>query len=238
MPQGNRGVIGPIADGADTVLSMRTLASAANPVGAFVGGGVGNKAITGFSGFNGMKLSELGGLEFDAKILVGPTTNIYFNFLVDLDCSADENLGLLKLADITARRRIVVWNPNIASGYAVGGGYTRYAGSFADSQWNIVGAPALGMSPLGNPSAALTPLSGYPFACVVDGVSGDNGLPRNLAQPACVTAAALNPATDAANCGAPTQGAMLILGDTANLIAREILVKRVRVRDRVITFAP
>ncbi len=235
MPQGNSVTLQTTVDGADTVMRMVTPATAANPVGAFVGGGTGNKAILGLSGFAGMKLTDLGGLEFDLKVVTGPTTNIYMNFIIDLDCSADEVPTALTIADIRARRRVVVWNPDIASGYAVGGGYTRYAASFASSQWSIVGTPTLGLSNNPAASAPLTPLTGYPFACVVDGVTADGGLPRNTAVAACNTGAALTPA-DSANCGQPTAGALMLLGDSVNLLAREVWVKRIRVRDRVVTF--
>jgi hypothetical protein len=235
MPQANSVTLQTVLDGPDTVLRMLTPATAANPVGAFVGGGTGNKAIVGLSGFAGMKLTDLGGLEFDVKLVAGPLNNFYMNFIVDLDCSADEVPTALTIADIRARRRVVIWNPDIASGYAVGSGYTRYAAAFNSNQWNIVGTPNLGMQTNLSPPGPLTPLTGFPFACIVDGVSADGGLPRNTAVPACNTGAALA-GTDSAHCGLSTAGALLLLGDSVNLTAREIWVKRLRVRDRVVTF--
>ncbi len=235
MPQANSVTVEVALDGGTQVLRMFTPATPANPVGTFVGGGTGNKAIVGLTGFNGMKLTDLGGLEFDAKVLQGPVNNFYMNFLIDLDCTADETLSALTIADLRLRRRVLIWNPDIASGYAVGGGYTRYAGSFASSQWNLVGTPFLGIPANGSPSGPIVPLAGYPFACIVDGVSADGGLPRNTSDPTCVTAAAL-PTTASANCGAPTAGALLLLGDSVNVTQKEIFVKRVRVRDRVISF--
>lgn len=235
MPQANSVSINTALDGADTVLRMFTPLTAVNPVGAFVGGGIGNKAIVNLAGFNGMKLSDLGGVEFDIKVLQGPNNNFYMNFIVDLDCSADEALSSLSIADLRLRRRVLIWNPDIASGYAVGGGYTRYASSFASSHWNLVGTPALGIPANLAPSGPIVPLTGYPFACIVDGASADGGLPRDVANPACATGAAL-PTTASAACGTPTAGALLLMGDSSNLLQREIYVKRVRVRDRVVTF--
>jgi hypothetical protein len=88
-----------------------------------------------------------------------------------------------------------------------------------------------------NPSGPATPLglAGYPNACIVDGVSADGGLPRNLNVPACVTGAAL-PTTASASCGVGHKGALILLGDSNNLAAKTYNVKRVKIKDRLIVF--
>jgi hypothetical protein len=112
--------------------------------------------------------------------------------------------------------------------------------SASAADWRIVGTPLLGFgaNPSGTP-AALSPsfsLAGYPNACIIDGVSADNGLLRNTNIPACVTNAALTPATDLAQCGAAHKGAMVLLGDSSTVNAREWRVKRVKIKEREIVF--
>jgi hypothetical protein len=171
-------------------------------------------------------------VELDAKI-TGGTGNFYMNFLVDLDCVKNEDVNTMTIADIRTSRRIIVWIP--AGGALQPDGYTRYNVSPTDAQWLIVGSPALGMGQ--NPSGPATALglTGFPNACIVDGVSADGGLPRNLNAPACVTGAAL-PTTASASCGAAHKGALILLGDSNNTAAKTYSVKRVKIKDRVIVF--
>lgn len=231
--QANSATLSLLADGGTTVLSISTPATAANPAGRFVGGGTGNKAIVQLDGFDGLKLSDLASVELDAKMVSGGASNFYMNFLVDLDCVKNEDVTTLTIADIRVNRRIVVWIPG--AGVVQPDGYTRYNVSPTDSQWLIVGSPALGMGL--NPSGPATALglSGFPNACIVDGVSADGGLPRNLNVPACVTGAAL-PTTASASCGASHKGALILLGDSNNLAAKTYNIKRVKIKDRVIVF--
>ena len=103
MAQANSVTLEVTLDGASQVLRMFTPATAPNAVGTFVGGGTGNKGIVGLSGFNGMKLTDLGGLEFDFKLVQGPANNFYMNFIVDLDCNADEALSAPTAGALAAR---------------------------------------------------------------------------------------------------------------------------------------
>jgi hypothetical protein len=231
--QANSVTLSLVADGGTTVLSITTPATAANPVGQFVGGGTGNKGIVQLDGFDGLKLSDLAGVELDAKMVTGGTSNFYMNFLVDLDCVKNEDVTTMTIADIRANRRIIVWIPG--AGALQPDGYTRYTVTPTDSAWLIVGSPTYGMGQ--NPSGPATPLglAGYPNACIVDGVSADGGLPRNLNVPACVTGAAL-PTTASASCGVGHKGALILLGDSNNLAAKTYNVKRVKIKDRLIVF--
>lgn len=234
MTQANSVTLSIVTDGSGTkVLSMLTPATGLQPIGAYVGGGRGNKGILEVGGFDGLKLSDMGSVELDAKFGSGTAGNFYMNFLVDLDCVKNEDLNVLTIADIRINRRIIVWIPG--AGSLQPDGYTRYSVTPTDSAWLIVGSPTLSMGQ--NPSGPATALglSGFPNACIVDGVSADGGLPRNTSNAACVTGAAL-PTTASAACGAPHKGALVLIGDSNNTAAKEYLVKRIKIQDRVVTF--
>lgn len=234
MPQGNSATVTVALDAGQPVLQMTTPATTAFTPGNFVGGGTGNKVIVGFDGFDGLKLSDMASVEVDMKPIVGGASNFYMNFLVDLDCVKDEDASVLTLADIRVRRRVLVWIPG--AGVLQPDGYTRYSVASTDSAWLIVGTPALGMGV--NPTGPATPLTnwtGGAASCLVDGISGDGGLPRNLTVPACVTNAGL-PATASAQCSLPNKAALLILGDSVTLVSKQVQVKRLKIKDREITF--
>lgn len=233
MTQANSVTLSLVNDGGTTVLQISTPVTAANPAGRYVGGGTGNKAIVGLDGFDGLKLTDLGSVTLDAKVITGGTSNFYMNFLVDLDCVKNEDVTTMTIADIRANRRIIVWIPG--AGALQPDGYTRYNVSPTDAQWLIVGAPTLGVGP--NPSGPATALSltGFPNACIVDGISADGGLPRNTSLAACVSGAGLS-STASASCGLAHKGALILLGDSNNLTAKTYNVKRVKIKDREIVF--
>lgn len=141
--QANSVTLSLVADGGTTVLSITTPATAANAVGRYVGGGTGNKGIVQLDGFDGLKLSDLTGLELDAKLVTGSASSFYMNFLVDLDCVKNEDLSTMTIADIRTNRRILVWIPG--AGVVQPDGYTRYSVTPTDSAWLIVGSPTFGM---------------------------------------------------------------------------------------------
>ena len=231
--QANSVTLALSSDGGTTVLGISTSATSPQATGTYVGGGRGNKAIVQLDGFDGLKLSDLAGVELDAKLVTGAANNFYMNFLVDLDCVKNEDITTMTIADIRVNRRIIVWIPG--AGALQPDGYTRYSVASIDAQWLIVGSPTLGMG--ANPSGPATALglTGFPNACIVDGVSSDGGLPRNLNVPACVTGAAL-PTTASASCGVGHKGALILLGDSNNTAAKTYNVKRVKIKDRVIVF--
>jgi hypothetical protein len=162
----------------------------------------------------------------------------YMNFVVDLDCNLSEDLNTTDIATLRANRRVIIWNPP-AAGSPVSNGYTRYFGTSGSSQWNIVGAPGLGLPTNVQPSGPLPTggLTGFPNACIVDAVSADGGLPRNttIDPPTYNTGAALA-GTVASKCGASTAGALVLLGDSNNLLQREMNVRQVRIQNRLVTF--
>jgi hypothetical protein len=238
MVQANSATLSLTQDGTSTVLAMTTPQTPTNTVGFYVGPGYGNKGILQLDGFDGVKVTELGGVELDAKLGAGTNDNFYMNFIVDLDCIKDEDVTTLTIAQMRAKRRILAWTP--APGVLQPDGYTRYSTSASAAAWRIVGTPTLGFgaNPSGIP-APLTPtfsIAGYPNACIVDGISADGGLPRNRSIAACATNAALSPATDLAQCGIAHKGALVLLGDSITLSNKVWYVKRVKIKDREIVF--
>ena len=228
-------------------LRLYTPPSAANLVGAFVGGGAGNKAMIQIPGFNGLPLRLLSTIEIDMKSVIGgPTLVPYFNFLVDLDCNSNEDLNVVTLGNAatvgTLRngRRIIVMQPTtVGPGVDVGLGFTRFTVTPSSAAWYIVGgAPSLGLALF--PPGPLAPLSNmtsadYSAACLLDGVSGDGGLKRNTALGACVTNAGL-PISTLGNCGASHSAVLLNLGDSNNLVETDARVRRIKINETVVSF--
>ncbi|TAG26382.1 MAG: hypothetical protein EAZ37_09185 [Burkholderiales bacterium] len=239
MPQANCANLSITVDGASTVMNISTPCTTATAVGTFVGGGSGNKAIVQFDGFDGLKVSDLASVELDARSIVNTsgTQLFYMNFVVDLDCVKDEVPASLQIGQMRDRRKIVVWQPNAVAGVVQPDGYTRYSATPSTNQWGIVrgATPTFGMA---NHIDANGPLgiAGFPNACIVDGVSADGGLLRDRsAAVSCATATGLG-AGDPAICGLASKGVLLLLGDSGNFANRSFNVKRLKIKDRVITF--
>lgn len=221
------------------VMEITTTASPANAVGSFVGGGVGNKAILQLTQFNTMKLSDINYVDIEYQTIISGGGNVpYLNFVIDLDCIFDEDVNTLTLAQLRARRRILVWH-SLFAGNAVStsGGFTLYSSTTAQNGFAIVGAPQLGMS--SNPVSYQTldqfDYATYPNACIVNGVNGDGGLPRNLSNPVCVTGAGL-PGTASADCGKNMSGIFINIGDSGNLANYSVQIKKITIKDKTVSF--
>jgi hypothetical protein len=245
MPQANSATVSVVIETGTAVIAVNTpLPAAAFPSGRYVGSGTGNKAVIGLDGFDGLKLADLTGIELDAKQVTGPVTPnlMYMNFLVDLDCVKNEDLSVLSLDDLKLSRRILVWDASRIGGAAIAGStYTRYSTSSNIASWRMVGVGAGTATFSGlkdnnvGPDATLTQLiADYPNACLIDGVSGDNGLLRNQSIASCVSTAALPRATTKAECGLPHKAALLLVGDSGNVIEREWRVSRLKIKDRLL----
>jgi hypothetical protein len=237
MSQANCANLSIVADGSSTVMNMSTPCTTATAVGTFVGGGAGNKAIVQLDGFDGLKVTDLGGIELDAKILANTagTENFYMNFLIDLDCVKDEATTAPTIALMRDKRRIVVWQPR--TGVVQPDGYTRYTTTIASNDWGMVppgGRPTYGMA---THTAANGPLAiaGFPNACIVDGISADGGMLRDQTFPGCPSVAGLPESANSA-CGLAHKGALILLGDSGNTAVRNVNIKRLKIKDRVITF--
>ena len=244
MPQANSVTASVVTDGSGSrVLSLLTPTTTLAPIGTFVGGGRGNKAIVQLSGFDGLKAADMASLEFDVQNIAGAGSLLYMNFIVDLDCIKNENTSpstTLSLADIRTNRRILIWDPSLSGLPAPvlqPDGYQRYSTNTSTAAWLIVGSPTFGIgpNPSGPPTSLATLVAAHPNACIADGVSGDGGLPRNSSIPACVTGAAL-PTTASAACGISHAGALLLLGDSGNTSLREWRIKRIKIKDRTVLF--
>ncbi len=237
MPQLNSATL-TVANG---VLTMAAPSTAAQPVGAFVGGGTGNKAVLQLHGLNGLKLAELKSIEIVGRHISG-NTNLapYFNFIVDLHCSTSSpgpTIGDLR------QRRVIGFSPGTAELYthAFETALTRLSITDETPGWYIVGTPQLGV-PAPNSNGG-HPLSGvntfdfasYPNACIVDGPSGDGGLFRQKEEPGCDTGAALTPG-DPARCAKPHAGALVTMGDSVSTAAREWEIQTVSIAGRRYTF--
>lgn len=221
------------------VLQIITNPSSPNPVGAFVGGGTGNKAILQLNQFHLLKLSDLTYVDIEYKINFAGGANVpYLNFTIDLDCILDEDVNVLTLAQIRSRRRIIVLHSLFSTQVGPDAdGFKVYSATQATAAWAIVGTPTLGMAQ--NPSSYGTlssfDFSSYPQACIINGVSGDGGLPRNLSNPACVTGAGL-PGTASADCGKSMAGIFVNMGDSTNLVNYDIYIKRIRINSNTVSF--
>lgn len=219
-------------------MEITTAASVPNPVGSFVGGGTGNKAILQLTQFHGMKLSDITYVDIEYQTVITGGGNIpYLNFAVDLDCIFDEDVNTLTLAQLRARRRIIVWHSLFAGSTVPVGSGNLYSSTSAQTGFAIVGAPQLGMS--ANPTTYQTlnqfDYATYPNACIVNGVNGDGGLPRNKSNPVCVTGAAL-PGTATADCGLSMAGIFVNIGDSSNTSLYSVQIKKITIKDKTISF--
>lgn len=228
-------------------LTMKTNVTLASAKGAYIGGGVGNKAIMEFPGLAGTRVADIKSLALELQMVAHDTGSPgvygnapYLNFLIDLNCDASALSGTTTIAQAQARRRHLVFNPNYqASGAVSTTTFVSMEGTNTTVAWAMSGNPTLGMqlNASGAPLGTLSfDLSAYPNACIVDGVSADNGTWRDkTADPLCNTALAL-PGTEPAKCGRPYKGVLLNLGDSNNLFNMEWKVKRVRINDKTFRF--
>lgn len=221
------------------VMEITTAASPLNPIGSFVGGGRGNKAILQLNQFNGLKLSELNYVGIEYKTIIAGGGNIpYLNFVVDLDCALDEDVNVLNLTQLRARRRVIVWHSLFAGSNSTDiNGFTKYESYSNQNGFAIVGTPQLGMS--ANPSSYQTlnqfDFTTYPDACIVNGVNGDGGLPRNTSNPVCNTGAALA-GTVTADCGKSMAGIFVNIGDSMNTANYSVQIRNIWIKDKKISF--
>lgn len=243
MPQMNSASLAVVDGG---VLEMRTFAQA-NPAGAFVGGGTGNKAVLQLPGLNGLKLSELRSLKLEIKRGEGATSLApYFNFVVDLQCQTGPLPPDMTIEQAQARRRIVVFDPYFAFYSSSLPGTSSFTTIEIDALqtngWGSVGGGLGLMSHLALASGQNAVLSDfdfatYPDACIADGGAADKGLWRDTAQAGCATGAALA-GGDSARCARAHSGALLVIGDSSTQSARGWQVRKVAVNAKTYTFKP
>ena len=153
-------------DASGDVALWMTTESGSNDAGAFHGGGVGNKAIAGVPGFDGLPLAELAVLRVQARPVLGDP-ELYLNVLVDLGCDGE------------ALKIVVVAPDSWGESGVDADGYLSLAGDPAAGQWRAVGGlDDILPSHLDAPSGTLTDvLDSYPDACLRDADTLDGGMP-------------------------------------------------------------
>lgn len=221
------------------VLEVTTHPSIPNAVGRFVGGGTGNKAILQLNQFNTLKLSEINYVSIEYKTIIAGGGNVpYLNLVVDLDCIFDEDVATLTLTQLRARRRVIVWHSLFAGSNSTDAdGFTKYESNSNQNGFAIVGTPQLGMSanPVSYQTLSQFDFTSHPNACIVNGVNGDGGLPRNLNNPVCITGAGL-PGTTSADCGKNMAGIFVNIGDSMNTSNYSVQIRNIWIKDKTISF--
>lgn len=244
---------------ANGVASMVTTTDT-NPVGAFFGGGNGNKSVLQIPGLAGLKVKDLKSIELELKPISKMGTDgpqgtwpyVYINIMVDLDCGATTLPANATALDARKKRRILIYdpfykfiqdNPTAISTTD----YTTLTITPSTGGWRVSAGETLdptGQGDAGTEEAvqgsqfSLTAPTAfkYPEACIVDAVpSADGGLYRDTSKPECVSTSGLA-TTAPASCGKPHAGFLLNLGDSNTKTDANWLVRKVKVNDRTFTF--
>lgn len=137
-----------------------------NDAGGFNGAGIGNKAIAGIPGFDGLALSELGTVHMSARHASG-AQEIYLNLLLDLACDG-EDVRILVVTDL-------------GDAPPDDQGYSEVSITSEAPIWRAVGGiDDILPGHLDPEPGSLTPvLSAYPAACLRDVDTQDGGMPAN-----------------------------------------------------------
>jgi hypothetical protein len=221
----------------DEALKM-TLQAGSNAIGAFVGGGTGNKAVVQLPGLDRMKLSDFHSMAINLQgdVAVGKPY-VSLNLTIDLQCSTEADSDSATLADLAARRRILTFDTYyqfIAPTPLIDtDSYSEMVITPATKGWRVSGGTPIGtvaITPNYSGSETLTGFDydTYPDACIVDGPTGDNGMFRNTQDSDCTTGAALATQTPA-KCAVDYRGAVLALGSSTETQVSNWLVKDVKV---------
>lgn len=240
MPQINKASLS-IEEG----LLKMSLGAGSNPVGEFVGGGTGNKAVLQLAGLNGMKLRDLHSMTVElqgdeagvTKTPVSPYVAI--NLTIDPQCSAEPIPSDATLNQLRERRRILSFDPYYH--------FIQPAPRLSSEELTVMTVtpatpgwrPSAGSAILGRSQPDFNPnnhagrldefdFESYPEACIVDGATGDAGMYRDVAAENCATNNALD-GTAPARCGLTYSGALIFLGSSSATQASNWLVKEIKV---------
>jgi hypothetical protein len=207
------------------LLSVRTEATSASPVGSYVGGGTGNKSIAGLPMFDRLPLSSLTSISYEAKSIAG-SGGIYLNLIVDLDCVANEDFSTASFTIANARSNRKILLVDLWTVTALDDGYSSYSVAATDSRWLAVGGS--GGLPGTDPGQPLsTFVASYPNACILNGISADGGVGRAVGT-GCQTGAGL--ATSAPGyCGKSASGVLFVLGGSTSLSLSEWAIRKITV---------
>lgn len=247
MPQLNNATI-TVSDGAAV---FETVAGA-HPVGAFFGGGDGNKAVLQVAGLAGTKVKDLQQvmLDFQAGSLPVGQPYLYINMLIDLDCSAAPLPADATAQQVHARRRVLIYDPFYKF-------FQADPSSLSTTEfktltitpdmpgWRITGGTVsgndTGVEEVSQSTGTLTTFNHeqFPNACIVDGISADGGLFRDKsADPACDTTSGLAGGVPAV-CGKAHSGFLVVLSDSAAASRPSSgpwKLRKLKVNERVFTF--
>ena len=249
MPQLNQASLS-IAQG---VLSMTTGSGPAAPVGAFVGGGTGNKAVLQLPGFDGLKVRDFKNIKIEMQPDPGYVHTQYlpyiaFDFVIDTQCGQPPLGADASIADARVRYRTVTYDTYYQ--FLSPGG--QHYGELTPGQFSTVvitpqtpGWRSSPGTPIGGTDVSGSETGGTPLdvdalpaeACFADAAPADGGMFRDKeALPACDTAAGLGTTAPAA-CGAPYRGAYLFLGSSSNQASSTWQVRSLQYNDGMRTFA-
>ena len=251
MPQLNSATV-TVVDG---VAQMKSNATGANAVGAYVGGGTGNKAVLQLTGLAGMKLIDFEEMSIEIKALTsqgGSNPYVSVNIMIDLDCTQPPMASTATVAEARIRHRLLTFDTFYKYIQAEPGSISSTEFSTlnitpATGGWRIsqgaVNDRDTGVIEQGNEGGNYTDETltdfyhaVYPNACIVDGISADGGMFRDkTADPACDTNAGLA-GTAPAVCGKPHTGVFLFLGSSGNFSDGDWQVRKVTFNDRTFSF--
>lgn len=217
-------------DNAQSSSPILTTRTGTNPAGAYNGGGLGNKAILGIQGFNGMPLGELNTIEYiwremDAAHPNPVALRVYLNLILEPDPIGFP--GVYKILTIQDTLGVIDVTPT-----PIGPGRWDYTWPTDANKLLMCVNPA-GLPDPPNPimSVWTAPAPGVPFftaldntyftqtfrladivasypnAILADASSGDGGLPNSSVIPAF----------------------LVVVGDSANLLLSSRLIEQVKV---------
>jgi len=187
---------------ADGCVIMRT-GTAANPGGAFNGGGTGNKSIGGVFGFNGLPIGDLEAMEYVWENVDGPggpffippgggsVQTPYLNFVVDFDPLGVGDLKVCVVLDdslnpaITAAIGSYVNNGSNVLTYGWDG-LTQdilIVGQVPPAPGGVAANVSVGGGWMENSYSWQDIITANPDAILVDAFTGDGGLPAGAVTP-------------------------------------------------------
>lgn len=179
-----------ISDLGNKVVKLELL-SGSSPVGGFNGSGVGNKAYLGFK--YGTPLSNFQGITFKSKVpSASPLNkNVYLNLQVDLNCNPSNPFYAIIVADY------MFTTPGLQNQW------NTYSVTSSAQVWRSVGGRGGLPSHIATQAGILsTVTTNFPYACLVNASTGDNGQKKNTILPA----------------------VLLVLGDSATTAASHIFL--------------
>lgn len=235
-------------------LSMTT-GTSTSPVGTYVGGGTGNKAVLQLPGLNGLKVKDFKGIEIewqaDPNYASTPTIKPYvsFDFVIDMQCGAPALGNSATLEDARVRYRTVTYDSYYQLMQPGGSLLDQVSGSEfrifkllpSTGGWRSSTGIKLGLTERQdeNPFTGNTPFdinaTELANACFIDTTPGDGGMFRS-ADASCASAGGL-PTTAPASCGGSYRGAYLFVGSSGNVLASTWQVKSLKYNAGLRSFA-